>query len=259
LILRTLCIALIAAAPAAAQTRRVVAIAHRGEHLHHPENTLPAFEEAIRVGADFIEVDVQTTADGKLVLSHDGTVDRCTNGHGKVSEMTFDQVEALDAGIKTGPEFAGTRIPTFDQALDLARGKIGIYVDVKNASARDLVAHIEGHGMTEHVVIYCGLDLARKIQELNPKLKVMPESSSVEHSKLLVEQLHPRVIAFSARDFTPEIIAVAKQANALVYVDRMGATDGPEGWQSAIDAGADGIQTDRPGPLVEYLRQKGYK
>jgi glycerophosphoryl diester phosphodiesterase len=243
----------------AAASRRVVAIAHRGEHLSRPENTVPAFEEAIRLGADFIEVDVQTTSDAKLVLSHDATVDRCTNGHGRISEMTFDQVQALDAGVKASPEFAGTRIPTFDQVLELARGKIGIYVDVKNASARDLVAHIDGHGMTDRVVIYCGLNLARQIQELNPKLKVMPESNSVEHSKLLVEQLHPKVIAFGAKDFTPEIIAVAKQASALVYVDRMGATDGPDGWQSAIDAGADGIQTDRPGPLVEYLRRKGYR
>lgn len=236
-----------------------MAIAHRGEHLHHPENSVPAFDEAIRLGADFIEVDVQTTADGKLVLSHDATVNRCTNGQGKISEMTFEEVEKLDAGIKTGPEFAGTRIPTFDQVLDLARGKIGVYVDVKNASAQDLVSHIDGHGMTDHVVIYCGLNLAKQIQALNPRLKVMPESNTVEHANLLVEQLHPKVIAFGARDFTPDIIAVAKHANAEVYVDRMGTTDAPEGWQSAIDAGADGIQTDRPGPLVEYLRRKGYR
>jgi glycerophosphoryl diester phosphodiesterase len=211
------------------------------------------------VGADFIEVDVQTTADGKLVLSHDGTVDRCTNGRGKIAEMTFEQVEALDAGIKSGPEFAGTKIPTFDQALDLAHSKIGIYVDVKNASAQELVAHIDGHGMADRVVIYCGLNLAKQIQTLNGRLKVMPESNTVENSRLLVEQLHPQVIAFGARDFVPEIIAVAKQAHAHVYVDRMGSTDGPEGWQAAIDAGADGIQTDRPGPLVQYLRAKGYK
>ena len=259
LIVRTLSLALVIAASAAGQHARVVAIAHRGEHLHHPENTIPAFEEAIRLGADFIEVDVQTTADGKLVLSHDATVSRCTNGQGRISEMTFEQLKALDAGVKSGPEFAGTRIPTFDQVLDLARGKIGIYVDVKNASAADLVSHIDGHGMTDKVVIYCGLKLAREIQASNPRLKVMPESSDVDHAKLLIEQLHPRVIAFDARDFTPEVIAVVKQANAKVYVDRMGATDVPEGWQSAIDAGADGIQTDRPGALVEFLRQNGYK
>jgi glycerophosphoryl diester phosphodiesterase len=259
LIRRRLYLAFFLAVSAAGQSRRVVAISHRGEHLHHPENTVPAYQEAMRVGADFIEVDVQTTADGKLVVSHDATVNRCTNGQGKVSEMTFEQIEALDAGIKTGPEFAGTRIPSLDQVLDLARGKIGVYVDVKDGSAQDLVSHIDGHGMTEHVVIYCNLRLARQIQELNPRLKVMPESNDVEHSKLLIEQLHPNVIAFSAADFKPEIIAVVKAGHAEIYVDRMGATDAPEGWQAAIDAGADGIQSDRPGPLVEYLRQKGYK
>jgi glycerophosphoryl diester phosphodiesterase len=256
---RLLILALTLLPPATAQTRRVVAISHRGEHLQRPENTMPAFQEAIRVGADFIEVDVQTTADGKLVLSHDATVDRCTDGKGKVSEMTFEQIEALDAGIKKGAEYAGTKVPTFDQALDLARGKIGIYVDVKNATAQDLVTHIDGHGMTDHVVIYCRPSLCKQLEDLNPKLKVMPESNTVEHSHMLVDLLHPKVIAFGAGDWKPEIIAVAKDAHADVYVDRMGTTDAPEGWQSAIDAGADGIQTDRPGPLVEYLRLKGYK
>src|SRR3984885_15141966 len=119
--------------------RRVVAISHRGEHLQRPENTIPAFAEAIRTGADFIEVDVQTTADGKLVLSHDSTVDRCTNGTGNVRDMTFEQVERLDAGIKSAPEFAGTRVPTFDEVLKMAHGKIGVYVDLKNATAQAIV------------------------------------------------------------------------------------------------------------------------
>jgi len=142
-------------------TRQVVAISHRGEHLRNPENTIPAFEEAIRDGADFIEVDVRTTSDGKLVLSHDGKVDRRTNGRGEVSKMTFAEIRALDAGIKSGPQFAGTKVPTFDEALDLARGKIGIYVDVKQASAKDLVEHIGRHDMNEHVVIYAGLRLSK--------------------------------------------------------------------------------------------------
>ena len=256
---RTLLIALLLVTAAAGQTRHIVAISHRGEHLHHPENTIPAFEEAIRLGADFIEVDVQTTSDGKLVLSHDATVNRCTNGQGKVSELTFDQIEALDAGIKSGPEFAGTRIPTFDQVLRLARGKIGVYVDVKSASPQELVSHIEGQGMTDHVVIYCNLGIAKQLQQLNPRLRVMPEATDVAHAKLLIEQLHPKVIAFGASDFKPEVIAAVKEGHTEIYVDLMGATDAPEGWQSAIDAGADGIQTDRPGTLVEYLKQKGYK
>jgi glycerophosphoryl diester phosphodiesterase len=246
--------------PAAqAQSRKVVAISHRGEHLHHPENTIPAFEEAIRVGADFFELDVQTTSDGKLVLSHDSKVDRRTNGQGEISKMTFDEVRALDAGSKSGAEFAGTKVPTFDEALELARGKIGIYVDVKHASPKDVVSHIEAHGMVDHVVIYCGLQFSKEVQKLNPKLKAMPESGSVENVKRIIEELHPRVIAFGEHDFKPEIIRLTKEANAEIYVDRLGPADNQASWQAAIDAGADGIQTDHPAELVQYLREKGYK
>src|SRR5689334_6804051 len=122
------CLALIAANPA---TRRVVVIAHRGEHLDHPENTLPAIDAAIALGVDYVTIDVRTTADGVLVLSHDPTVDRCTDGHGAVAAMTLAQIQALDAGIRSGPEFAGTRIPTLDEALDLARGRAGLYLNVR--------------------------------------------------------------------------------------------------------------------------------
>jgi glycerophosphoryl diester phosphodiesterase len=241
------------------QTRRVAAIAHRGEHLHHPENTMPAFEEATRLGADYIEVDVRTTADGKLVLSHDGNVDRCTDGKGEVAKMTFDEIRALDAGIKMGPEFRGTRVPTFDEVLDYARGKINIYVDVKQVTAKDLVQHIVDHGMADHVVIYSGR-ISKDIQQLNPKLKIMPESVNVDLVQRIIIELHPKVIAFGASDWKPEIIKLAKESGAELYVDRQsGSTDNPAGWQSAIDGGADGIQTDRPGDLVAYLREKGYK
>ena len=244
---------------AQAQPRQVVAISHRGEHLHHPENTLQAYQAAIDAGADYFELDVRTTSDGKLVLSHDGSVSRRTNGKGDIGKMTFDEVRALDAGIKSGPEFAGTKVPTFDEALDLARGKIGIYVDVKSASAKDLVTHIEEHGMVDHVVIYTGLSQGNEIQKLNPKLKVMPEAGSLESAKHLIERLHLQVMAFGAGDFKPEIIRAVKEANVQIYVDRLGPADNAASWQSAIDAGADGIQTDHPAKLAKYLREKGYK
>ncbi len=242
-----------------AQTRQVVVISHRGEHLHHPENTLPAYQAAIDAGADYFELDVRTTSDGKLVLSHDGSVARRTNGKGDIAKMTFEEVRALDAGIKSGPQFAGTKIPTFDEALDLARDKIGVYVDVKQCSAQDLVTHIEQHGMADHVVIYTGLSMGKQIQQLNPKLKVMPEAGTADNARHLIERLHPQVMAFEEGDFKPDIIRVAKEANVQIYVDRLGAADNPAVWQAAIDAGADGIQTDHPAELVKYLREKGYR
>ena len=189
------------------------------------------------------------------MLSHDGNVDRCTNGKGEVSKMTYEELRALDAGIKTGPEFAGTRIPTFDEVLDYARGKINIYVDVKQVTAKDLVDHIVGHGMADHVVIYSG-PIAKDIQQLSPALKIMPEAVSVEMAQRIIRELHPKVMAFGASDWKPDIIKLAKDSGAELYVDRQGSTDNPASWQAAIDAGADGIQTDRPGKLVKYLREK---
>jgi len=194
---------------------------------------------------------VRTTADGKLILMHDGTIDRTTNGHGEVAKITFEQIRALDAG-------GGAKVPTFDEALDFARGKIKIYVDVKQVAAPELVEHIVSHGMADHVVIYSGR-LSKEIQELNPRLKIMPEARNAEFAQKLFDDLHPQVLAFDAADFKPEVIAVAKRAHALIYVDRLGPADTVTAWQEAIDLGADGIQTDHPKELVDYLREKGYR
>jgi hypothetical protein len=147
----------------------------------------------------------------------------------------------------------------FPMALRECRVTFPSVQTTKNATAQDLVIHIVEHGMADQVVRYCKAAMGKQIQELNPNLKVMPESNSVEHSHMLVDLLHPKVIAFGAGDFKPEIIAVSKEAHAAIYVDIMGKTDAPEGWQAALDAGADGLQSYRPGPLVEWLREKGYK
>ncbi|TKT87627.1 glycerophosphodiester phosphodiesterase [Dyadobacter frigoris] len=105
-----------------AQNRKVVMpqrglCAHRGCMDTHPENTLPAFEEAIRLGAHMIEFDIQLTKDNVMVLMHDDTVDRTTNGSGKISDLSFAQILKLDAGIKKSPKFTNTPIPTFEQTL----------------------------------------------------------------------------------------------------------------------------------------------
>jgi glycerophosphoryl diester phosphodiesterase len=227
----------------------IAVISHRGEHLAHVENTLPAFQAAIDAGADYFELDVRTTSDGRLVLMHDRSVDRTTNGKGLVRDLTFDQIRALDAG--------GSQVPTFEEALDLAHGKIGVYVDSKDIAPAALVVALEKMDMSDQVVIYGDGLFLKGVQALRPSLKVMPEADDAATLKRLLEALHPRVIAFDAGDFKDDVIAVAKQAQADIYVDRLGAADHPLNWQDAIDRGATGIQTDHPAELVQYLRSKG--
>src|SRR6187431_2879561 len=95
---------------------------HRGDRAAAPENTMPAFEAAFASNLEFVETDVQLSEDGFAVLMHDDTVDRTTDGSGAVSDLTLDQLLALDAGSWFAPEFAGTRVPQFDEFLDAFTG-----------------------------------------------------------------------------------------------------------------------------------------
>jgi glycerophosphoryl diester phosphodiesterase len=242
------------ASPSSETPKKIMVIAHRGEHLKHPENTLPAFQAAIDAGADYFELDVRTTSDGKFVLMHDSTLDRTTNGTGEVYKHTFDEIRALDAGAKFSPAFAGTKVPTLDEAFDLAHGKINVYVDTKYADPQQLVDTIVHHDMQDHVVIYGNPFFLYEVRKIRPTLKIMPEALSPDICKLFVRAMQPQVLAFDVNDFKEPVINCAKEGNAQIYVDRLGDADNPETWQKAIDQGADGIQTNLPGELATYLR-----
>ena len=94
---------------------------HRGLSARFPENTLPSFQAALDAGLDMIELDVRMTKDGQLVVMHDDTVDRTTDGAGRLRDMTLEQVKALDAGRKAGGQFAGVRVPTLREFMELVK------------------------------------------------------------------------------------------------------------------------------------------
>jgi len=114
------------------QQEKMVNIAHRGASGHAPENTMAAFDKAFEMKADYIEIDVQMTLDGRLVAIHDTTIDRTTNGTGSVGDYTLEELRQLDAGSWFGEQFAGEQIPTFEEVLDRYRGKIGILIELKS-------------------------------------------------------------------------------------------------------------------------------
>jgi glycerophosphoryl diester phosphodiesterase len=98
---------------------KIIMAAHRGDKKNCPENTLPAFKRAIEIGSDAIECDIHQTKDGVIVMMHDHDVDRTTDGTGRVCDLTFEEIRKLDAGIKFGEQFKGTKVPTFEEFLDL--------------------------------------------------------------------------------------------------------------------------------------------
>ena len=123
-------------APNAATLPSAGIVAHRGASGTHPENTLPALHEAVRLGAAMIEIDVQLTRDDVLVLMHDSTVDRTTDGTGRVEDLTWAELARLDAGSWKGARFAGTCIPSFAEALAVLPRDRWLNLDIKGSSAR---------------------------------------------------------------------------------------------------------------------------
>ncbi len=106
--------------------------AHRGRSGVAPENTLAAFEAAVQVAADFLELDVRHSADGEIVCIHDATVDRTTDGSGAVAEMTLAQIQSLDAGSWKGEQFAGERIPLLRDVLKSIARRIVVDIEIKD-------------------------------------------------------------------------------------------------------------------------------
>ena len=106
--------------------------AHRGARRVAPENTLPAFQKALEMGVDGIELDVHLSADGDLVVIHDFTVDKTTSGHGRVETFTTAQLAALDAGSHFSPDYAGVGVPTLAAVLDLIGDRCIVNIEIKS-------------------------------------------------------------------------------------------------------------------------------
>ena len=140
--------------------------AHRGWRSQYPENTIPAFKAALELGVDQIEFDVRMTRDGELVIIHDATVDRTTNGTGAVKDKTFAEIRTLDAGSHKGEQFAGTVIPTLREFLELIKDHPTLTLDLElkeyptadneeraYAACDKALALVDEYGYTDRVVI----------------------------------------------------------------------------------------------------------
>ena len=115
----------------------VANVAHRGASGNYPENTLIAFQKALEIGVDEIELDLYLTKDDRLIIMHDSTVDRTTDGTGAISELTLAEIKVLDAGRAFGEQFRGERVPTWEEALELVQGKVGLNVHLKEGGNPD--------------------------------------------------------------------------------------------------------------------------
>jgi glycerophosphoryl diester phosphodiesterase len=245
-------LALVALAlPAADAAAR--ACAHRGDQEAAPENTVPALQSAARKGARQIEFDVKFTRDRRLVLLHDPTLDRTTSGKGRLADFDFDPVRALDAGGWFSAAYAGTRVPTFEEAL--AAIPPGVLLNVHLADASGLALQVAGRldqlGRARDAFLACSEQQAAEVRAVYPALRICNMSRQAGDVERYVE----RTIAMGAQFIQLRDAAGGKLPEKLaeycrrlhsrgVTVNYFGAQE--EGKIRALAAaGVDYVLTDR--------------
>lgn len=233
-------------------------VSHRGGGALAPENTLPAVTAALEAGFDYLEVDIALTADRVPVLLHDKTVDRTTDGHGRVADLTLAQVQALDAGSWFGAEFAGTRVPTLEEFLVVfapsgARALLELKGEWDAEAGAALIETLRQHDLERRVAIV----------SFNPRsLLATSGASEIAYRLLILRRLPDDVgqalkganargilVDWRAVERRPEIVSELHELGMRVVVYTLNSD---VEWKDTVAAGVDGIVTDEPVRLREW-------
>ena len=240
-------------------------VAHRGAAMVAPENTLPALEAAIELGAHFVEIDVRFTADGHAVLLHDARVNRTTNGSGRIAQLRLDEVRQLDAGSWFGQEFAGTRIPTLEAALATLQGRACILWDTKAPPNAESVALFQRYGFDDDCLLITdngfGIVGTEAKAAVDALLQLWPEApllirvrNVAELALTLEEYPHMRGIFVPLNAVDDKLIDSAHAAGLLVLAKALDQSDNESFYGRITAAGFSAILSNRTQELHVYLK-----
>ncbi|MFD0620178.1 glycerophosphodiester phosphodiesterase [Paenibacillus sp. GCM10027629] len=244
--------------PSSMNTRTPLIIAHRGSAGEAPENSMAAFELALRQGCDAIELDIHLSKDGELIVCHDRTIDRTTDGSGAIREMTVTELKQFDAGRWFHEKYAGERIPLLKEVFDLVPQDIMINVEIKETYEGQIEERLlqllrDSNRLAQVVVSSFDHKSLRRLKHIEPEVKIglLYTMNAVDHHELAnligvpVYALHPYGKLIDQED-----ILRATSHGLQVYPWTINTKDA---MQQAIDKGVSGIITDYPGVLKQLL------
>lgn len=248
-----------------------VIVAHRGASAVRPENTMAAFEKAVEMGAEMIELDVVMSRDGVPVVFHDARLNRHTNGAGPLRHHSLQQLRELDAGSWFGPEFAGLKIPTLEEVLAFARGTVALNIEIKSEAVGEsrrggveeqVLKLVRRHEMEEHVLLSSfDYRAVRRFKQMSPHIPAaLLYNRGLSGDKLpseLVSEFGVDALNLNYQQLSDRRLRNMKKYGIpfLVYtVDRR------RRMKRVIREGAAGLFTNKPDLLkevVEELREAG--
>lgn len=239
----------------------ILLTAHRGFAGQAPENTLVSYEESLQFHPDAVELDIRATKDGRLVVMHDAAVDRTTNGTGKVSEMTLDELKQLDAGSWKDLRYAGTKVPTFREALELLKGRAWVWVELKEEGLeKAFIGEVKAAGMLGQVAVpsFHGNAILR-VKEMEPTIPTALNVSlgtdfNIAEVLARVQQVRANALSINHQAISREVIAAAKSRGIAIWAWTL---DQPADIERGIDLDVDAITSNYPNRAREILLRRG--
>jgi len=234
----------------------VLSVGHRGTIIWGPENTIDAFNAAIGMGADAVEMDVRNTKDGVLILMHDDTLDRTTNCSGSISQKTFDEIKDCKV-FPIQPGIQSAEIPTFSKALNELNGKTVIDLHLNTALIGQVAEEIKAAGMQDQVMV---LTSSKALAELYAKNDFAVLALAETYSNVLeFLDMTTKPVAIEVDvELLPLVQKLVHSSGSRLFVDALGACDliGENCYRKLVLSGADIIQTDNLPKLVPFLETK---
>lgn len=238
------------------RSMRPVIIAHRGASAHAPENTMAAFERAIREGADACECDVRVTADGSIVLMHDSNVARTTDGVGEVARMSRQEISALDAGSWKSSEYAGQRPPLLADVLDLHKDRATLCIELKDYGCGEQVLRTIDACGAEDWASVCSFDYAacaeaRRYNALVPVAWIVSPAPGELTAQEVVRRLlaaNLQAVSTTVRFLSEELLMLCRKAGLGVWI---WTVDEPASIARLLRLGVDAIIANDPALALE--------
>ncbi|GGW23380.1 glycerophosphoryl diester phosphodiesterase [Arenibacter certesii] len=245
--------------------QRVLVAAHRATNDNYPENSLGAIKESILIGVDIVELDIRQSKDGELVIMHDRTLDRTTTGSGNVEDYTLKELKKLL--LMHMDSVSTEHIPTFEEVLQLTKGKILLDIDFKledMASIEKTYALIQKYGMENQILFFLyDYKDTPTLQKLDKRIRIMPRAYSRREVRRILRMDNIDIVHIDESYYKDSAMRNIINSGARVWINSLGKYDAME--RVKKDSGFNAllskkyvnvIQTDLPEALLNYLRAR---